>query len=99
MNETFVRTVEITPFRDGIARNSWFVNLGGTNGGEGARPGKQSGQDSINAIYAETSKLRLGDSFNLRCINAAPSFAVYRYLVIDSQFITIEINITIVALY
>lgn len=65
VNEAFVSTVNNTPVDKGQARNSWFVNLGGTNGGEGARPGKQSGQDSINAIYAETEKLRLGDSILL----------------------------------
>lgn len=65
VNEAFVMTVDETPFRDGIARNSWHVNLGGSNHGEGARVGKESGQDSINAVYAESEKLRLGDSILL----------------------------------
>ena len=62
VNEAFISAVEKTPVRDGIARNSWFSNLGNSNGGEVAREGSESGQESINAIYAATGKMRLGDS-------------------------------------
>lgn len=61
VNEAFISVVNNTPVDTGAARNSWFTNLGNSNGGEGERTGNASGQDSINAIYATTEKARLGD--------------------------------------
>ena len=65
VNEAFVSVVNNTPVDKGQARNSWFVNLGSSAGTEEGRGLSRSGQDSINAIYAETEKLRLGDSILL----------------------------------
>lgn len=65
VNEAFVSVVNNTPVDTGAARNSWFTNLGNSNGGEGARSGDRSGGASINAIYATTEKARLGDSILL----------------------------------
>lgn len=62
VNEAFISVVNKTPVDQGIARNSWFCNLGNSNGGQVGRGGDSSGQDSINAIYDATSKTRLGDS-------------------------------------
>lgn len=62
VNEAFISAVSKTPVDQGIARNSWFCNLGNSNGGQVAREGDSSGQGSINAIYDATSKTRLGDS-------------------------------------
>ena len=65
VNEAFISVVNNTPVDTGAARNSWFTNLGNSNGGEGARTVNASGQDSINAIYATTEKARLGDAILL----------------------------------
>lgn len=62
VNEAFISVAVNTPVDLGTAINSWYCNLGNVNGGEGARQANKSGQDSINAIYAATEKLRLGDS-------------------------------------
>lgn len=62
VNEAFISVVNNTPVDTGAARNSWFTNLGNSNGGEGARGGDRSGGASINAIYATTEKARIGDS-------------------------------------
>ena len=65
VNEAFISVVNNTPVDTGTARNSWFTNLGNSNGGEGARSGDMSGSASISAIYAATEKARLGDSILL----------------------------------
>ena len=65
VNEAFVSVVNNTPVDTGAAKNSWFTNLGNSNGGEGARSGDRSGGASISAIYATTEKARLGDSILL----------------------------------
>lgn len=65
VNEAFISVVNSTPVDRGAAINSWFTNLGNSNGGEGARSGDRSGGASIAAIYATTEKARLGDSILL----------------------------------
>ena len=65
VNEAFISVVNNTPVDTGAARNSWFTNLGNSNGSEGARLGKESGQDSINMVYDTTEKAKLGDSILL----------------------------------
>ena len=66
VNEAFISVVNKTPVDKGQAKNSFFVNLGGSNGGEVGRSGPdKSGGDSINAIQAETTRLRMGDSILL----------------------------------
>lgn len=62
-NEAFISAVLKTPVRDGFAKNSFFCNIGNNNGGEiGRSTPDSSGGESIAAINAATSKLRLGDS-------------------------------------
>ena len=60
INEAFLSVILKTPVDKGAAINSWFTNLGGTNGGEGERQASRSGDDSIRAMQSEVNRAELG---------------------------------------
>lgn len=60
VNEAFLSVILKTPVDKGAAINSWFSNLGNSNGGEGERAPSLNGSDSISAMQVTVNKAELG---------------------------------------